>query len=270
MLSKKSENQLYSHTYPHFHRAALPKAICSKLLDKAPALKSHYCRKSEDTHMHARKKKRLLSAPKYVHIRITEISMRLVSQARERKLVIWRLGNQEIPFFLYLFGFLTSSSTTRLYRGRAPRQSVWHFYVLPHTRQSWETMTYVSAGHIILTPTQPVGSGRPQRESNPGPPKLESRAPPTELPPPPPPPAPSRNTKLKLQIPQSRNYLCENYSVGENIGPSGFAAVPKLKVSSIVLWDKVVLSQFYDLWLHPNTRRASPLKWSIMIIMRVN
>ena len=69
-----------------------------------------------------------------------------------------------------LFGFLTSSSTTRLYRGRAPRQSVWQFYVLPHMRQSWETMTSVSAGHIILTPTQPVGSGRLQRESNPGPP----------------------------------------------------------------------------------------------------
>ena len=60
----------------------------------------------------------------------------------------------------WLVGFLTSSSTTRLYRGRAPRQSVWQFYVLPHMRQSWETMTSVSAGHIILTPTQPVGSGR--------------------------------------------------------------------------------------------------------------
>ena len=42
-------------------------------------------------------------------------------------------------------------------------------------------MTSVSAGHIILTPTQPVGSGRPQRESNPGPPNQESRALPTEL-----------------------------------------------------------------------------------------
>ena len=42
-------------------------------------------------------------------------------------------------------------------------------------------MTSVSAGHIILTPTQPVGSGRPQRESNPGPPHQESRALPTEL-----------------------------------------------------------------------------------------
>ena len=43
-------------------------------------------------------------------------------------------------------------------------------------------MTSISAGHIILTPTQPVGSGRPRRESNPGPPHQESRALPTELP----------------------------------------------------------------------------------------
>ena len=80
-----------------------------------------------------------------------------------------------------LFGFSTSLSTTRLYRGRAPRQSVWQFSVLPHMRQSWETMTSVSAGHIILTLTQPVGSGWPQRESNPGPPHQESCALPTEL-----------------------------------------------------------------------------------------
>ena len=88
--------------------------------------------------------------------------------------------------FVWFVGFLTSSSTTRLYRRRAPRQNVWQlFYVLPHMRQSWETMTSVSAGHIILTPTQPVGSGRPQRESNPGAPHQESRALPTELPRPP-------------------------------------------------------------------------------------
>ena len=31
-----------------------------------------------------------------------------------------------------------------------------------------------AAGHIILTPTQPVGSQRPQRGSNPGPPDQES------------------------------------------------------------------------------------------------
>ena len=43
-------------------------------------------------------------------------------------------------------------------------------------------MTSVSAGHIILTPTQPVGSGRTQRESNPRPPHQESRALSTELP----------------------------------------------------------------------------------------
>ena len=59
-----------------------------------------------------------------------------------------------VCLFVWLFGFLTSSSTTRLYRGRAPGQSVWQFYVLPHMRQSWETMPSVSAGHIILTPTQ--------------------------------------------------------------------------------------------------------------------
>ena len=76
----------------------------------------------------------------------------------------------------WLVGFLTSPSTTRLYRGRAPRQSVWQFNVLPHMRQSWETMTSVSAGHIRLTLTQPVGSGRPQRGSNPGPSHQESRA----------------------------------------------------------------------------------------------
>ena len=46
-------------------------------------------------------------------------------------------------------------------------------------------MTSISAGRIILTPTQPVGSGRPQRGSNPGPPDQESRALPTELPRPP-------------------------------------------------------------------------------------
>ena len=63
-----------------------------------------------------------------------------------------------------------------------PKTDFWQFYVLPHTRQSWETMTSVSAGHIILTPTQPGGSGRPRRESNPGPPHQELRALPTELP----------------------------------------------------------------------------------------
>ena len=61
--------------------------------------------------------------------------------------------------FVCLFGFLTSSSTSRLYRGRALRQSVWQFYVLPHMRQSWETMTSVSACHII-TDTDPTSRER--------------------------------------------------------------------------------------------------------------
>ena len=51
--------------------------------------------------------------------------------------------------------------------------------------QSWDTMTSGSADHILLTPTQPVGSGRPQGESNPEPPHQEMHALPTELPRPP-------------------------------------------------------------------------------------
>ena len=50
-------------------------------------------------------------------------------------------------------------------------------------RQRGQTMTSVSAGHIILTTTQPIGRRRPQRESNPGPPlQMQSRALPTKLP----------------------------------------------------------------------------------------
>ena len=46
-------------------------------------------------------------------------------------------------------------------------------------------MIFVLTGHIILTPTQPVESGWPHRESNPGPLYHESRALTTELPRPP-------------------------------------------------------------------------------------
>ena len=42
-------------------------------------------------------------------------------------------------------------------------------------------MTSVSAGHIILTPTQPVGSGWPQWGLNLAPPHQELHALPTEL-----------------------------------------------------------------------------------------
>ena len=43
-------------------------------------------------------------------------------------------------------------------------------------------MTSVSASHIILKPTQTVGSVLPQQELNPGPPKQGSRALTTEQP----------------------------------------------------------------------------------------
>ena len=131
-----------------------------------------------------------------------------VTPFREKNEAVWYDCVAAVTFiklsFVCLFGFLTSSSTTRLYRGRAPRQSVWQFYVLPHMRQSWETMSSISAGHIILTPTQPVGSGRPQRGSNPGPPDQESRAVPTELP----------RTPIKL-APNDRNILSNFFSYYE-------------------------------------------------------
>ena len=66
----------------------------------------------------------------------------MAAQREEKKTKKKRRLTKKILFCL--FGFLTSSSTTRLYRGRAPRQ----FYVVPHTKQSWETMTSVSACHI--------------------------------------------------------------------------------------------------------------------------
>ena len=84
--------------------------------------------------------------------------------------------------FVCLLGFLTSSSTTTLYRGRVPRLTS-DKCMCCHTRdRAGRPMTSVSAGPIILTPTQPVGSGRPQRGSNPGPPHQESCALPTKLP----------------------------------------------------------------------------------------
>ena len=61
--------------------------------------------------------------------------------------------------FVCLFGFLTSSSTTRLYRGRAQGQSVWQFYVLPHTRESWETMTSASAGRVGVSRERAATAG---------------------------------------------------------------------------------------------------------------
>ena len=52
-------------------------------------------------------------------------------------------------------------------------------------------------------------------------------------------------------------------SVGDSIGPSGYAAVPKLKFSITVLRDKAVLSQFHYLWppLPPHTQ-----SWTHLIL----
>ena len=87
-------------------------------------------------------------------------------------------------FYVCLVGLLmlSSVSTTRLYRERVQRLSSGNFTCC-HTRvESGETMTSVSAGHIILTPTQPVGSRWPKRGLNSGAPYQESRTLSTELP----------------------------------------------------------------------------------------
>ena len=80
--------------------------------------------------------------------------------------------------FVCLFGFLTSSSATKLYRGRVAKQT---FSRAATQRKNGETMTSVSAGHIILIPTHPAGSGRPEPGSKLPPPDQKSRALPTKL-----------------------------------------------------------------------------------------
>ena len=86
-----------------------------------------------------------------------------VDHTRTQTLSAWSWNNIHQRWFSYgglvvWFGFLTSSSTTRLYHGRAPRPSVWQFYVLLHMRQSWETHDFCQAGshsrnqtHDLLT-----------------------------------------------------------------------------------------------------------------------
>ena len=87
-----------------------------------------------------------------------------------------QLTNKYFAFFC-LVGFLTSSSTTRLYRGRAPRQErLTILRAATHETELGDHDFCLSRSMIIQTPTQPVGSGRPQRESNTGPHHQESRA----------------------------------------------------------------------------------------------
>ena len=92
------------------------------------------------------------------------------------------LRRSKICLFVCLFGFLTSSSTTRLYRGRAPKQErLTILRAATHETELGDHDFCLSRSHYT-TPTQPVGSGRPQRESNPGPPHQESLALLTQLP----------------------------------------------------------------------------------------
>ena len=80
-------------------------------------------------------------------------------------------SHNNVPFccrlFVCLFGFFTSSSRSRLYRG----QSFWQFYVLPHLRQNWETMT-LSRSHYTDTDTSSrervATAGIEPRTSSPG------------------------------------------------------------------------------------------------------
>ena len=73
----------------------------------------------------------------------------LKSITRTFKMLLLRVQ----ALFVCLFGFLTSSSTTRLYRRRAPRQERLTILRAATHETELETMTSVSAGHIIQTPT---------------------------------------------------------------------------------------------------------------------
>ena len=87
-----------------------------------------------------------------------------------------------------------SNYATRIFiDSQRPRQQLgyladvfqgWHltFSRAATQRRSEDTMTSASAGHIILTPTQPEATDRPEFGSTPRPPDPESRALPTELP----------------------------------------------------------------------------------------
>ena len=85
--------------------------------------------------------------------------------------------------FVCSFDFLKSSS--RGYHGR-PQDRASDNFMCCHTwdraGRPWLLSQLVT---LYCTPNKAIGSGRPQQESNPGPPHQESRALPTELPAPP-------------------------------------------------------------------------------------
>ena len=85
--------------------------------------------------------------------------------------------------FVCLAGFLTSSSTTTVllldYIADGPQDRASDNLTCCHTWDRaggpWLLSQQVTL-YWLLTPTQPVGSGRPQRESNPAPPYQSYRA----------------------------------------------------------------------------------------------
>ena len=105
-------------------------------------------------------------------------------------------NNETNPSVMFIFWFLNVLVNHNLYRGQVARLASDNFTYC-HKQDSGETMTSVSAGHIILTATQPVGIGQLRRVSNPGLPHQESRALPTQLPPLPPPPPKKKKKKKK-------------------------------------------------------------------------
>ena len=95
------------------------------------------------------------------------------------------MGEGGIVLFVYLVGFVTSSSTTRLYRGRVTRRLT-ILRDATHETEWGDNEFCLSRSHYTDTdPTSRERAARPQRESNAGPPHQESSALPTELPRPP-------------------------------------------------------------------------------------
>ena len=93
-------------------------------------------------------------------------------------------------------------------------------------------MASVSASHITLTPTQPVGSWRPQRGLDPGPSNQESRALPTEL------PRPPNKTAVMIGSSRTRSHL----TASQAFYPLTYVA-PLLQYSYLItaLFDQLLL-----------------------------
>ena len=105
------------------------------------------------------------------------------------------------------------------------------------------------------------------------------RAAPSAPPPPPPPPnVPDWSIKTCPSQQERLSSNCKSHSqgttfvwisVGDSIGPSGWAAVPKLKFSITVLRDKAVLSQFQQFHIYdhsPPPTHTHTQNWTHLIL----